>query len=201
MFDIGWTELLLIGIVALIVIGPKDLPGMFHTLGRVTARLRSMARDFTRAMQQAAKESGVDTVTKDLRNIANPRRMGLDAVKDAATKFESWNPLKEATGTADKKPGPNTAALSQERAEAKRKIHAGADKKAGERVAAENAGETAAKPKPKPKPRKTTAKKPAAKKPAKAVSPDPAAAKSTTKPASTKRAPRKTSAKTKKADG
>ena len=45
MFDIGWTELLVIGVVALIVIGPKDLPGMFRTLGRVTAKARGMTED------------------------------------------------------------------------------------------------------------------------------------------------------------
>ena len=44
MLDIGWSELLLIGVVALIVIGPKDLPHMFHALGRITARARAMAR-------------------------------------------------------------------------------------------------------------------------------------------------------------
>ena len=47
MFDIGMSELLLIGIVALIVIGPKDLPGLFHTLGRFTAKMRALGREFT----------------------------------------------------------------------------------------------------------------------------------------------------------
>ena len=47
MLDVGWTELLLIGVVALIVVGPKDLPHLFHALGRITARARGMAREFT----------------------------------------------------------------------------------------------------------------------------------------------------------
>lgn len=96
MFDIGWTELVVIGVVALIVIGPRDLPEMFRTLGRFTAKLRSMSRDFSRAMEQAAKESGVKDVAADLRSATSAKSMGLDAVKDAASRFEKWDPLKNA---------------------------------------------------------------------------------------------------------
>ena len=42
MFDIGWSELLLIGIVALIVVGPKELPGLFRTVGRFMGKARGM---------------------------------------------------------------------------------------------------------------------------------------------------------------
>ena len=108
MFDIGWTELVIIGVVALIVIGPRDLPEMFRTLGRFTAKARSMSRDFSRAMEMAAKESGVSDVAKDLKDATSARNMGLSAVKDAASKFEKWDPLK--TATAYKAPAPNIAA-------------------------------------------------------------------------------------------
>lgn len=94
--EIGWTELMVIGVVALIVIGPKDLPEMFRTLGRFTAKARSMAREFSRAMEQAAKETGVDEVAKDLKGVTSPRSMGLEAVKSAADKFEKWDPMKNA---------------------------------------------------------------------------------------------------------
>jgi sec-independent protein translocase protein TatB len=96
MFDIGGTELLVVGVVALIVIGPKDLPDMFRQLGRFTAKLRSMAREFQRAMDQAAKESGAADLAKDVRNIANPKSTGVDAMRSAADKFEKWDPLKNA---------------------------------------------------------------------------------------------------------
>lgn len=92
--DLSWSELLVVGIVALIIIGPKDLPGMFRELGRITAKIRAMGREFSRAMEQAAKESGVKEVADDLRKVASPKSMGLDAVKSAADKFEKWDPLK-----------------------------------------------------------------------------------------------------------
>lgn len=105
MLDIGWSELILIGVIALIVVGPKDLPEMFRTLGRFTAKAKSMAREFSSAMSDMAKEAQVDDVARDLRNITSPKALGLDAVKNAATKFESWDPMK----TVKLKDQPTTA--------------------------------------------------------------------------------------------
>ena len=109
--DIGWTELLLIGVVALIVIGPEDLPEMFRQLGRITAKIRAMAREFQRAMDQAAKESGVADVARDLKGLASPKSLGLNAVKEAADKFEKWDPLKGAAKPA--KPVAPTPAVAE----------------------------------------------------------------------------------------
>lgn len=98
--DFSWSELLVIGIVALIFIGPKDLPGMFREFGRFMAKVRAMGREFSRAMDEAAKETGVKDVAADLKKVANPKSMGLDAVKSAADKFEKWDPLKPAAKAA-----------------------------------------------------------------------------------------------------
>ena len=94
--DFSWSEMLLVGIDALIVIGPKDLPGMFRELGRITAKIRSMGREFSRAMEQAAKESGVKEAADGLKAVSNPVGTGLNAVKSAADKFEKWDPIKNA---------------------------------------------------------------------------------------------------------
>lgn len=155
--DIGWSELLVIGIVALVVIGPKDLPGMFRELGRFTAKVRSMGREFSRAMEQAAKESGVKDVADDLKKVTSPKAMGLDAVKSAADRFEKWDPLKNAakptqplpvrvpgataaeTATGAAAVGPNTAALAEK--VNKRK---GIAAEAAEKLRSTRAAETAA---------------------------------------------------------
>lgn len=98
MLDIGWTELLVIGVVALIVVGPKDLPKMFRTLGQITAKARNMAREFQRAMDDAADATGVKDVASDLRKMTNPGNLGLDEVN----KLRNWDPLKEDPAPGDK---------------------------------------------------------------------------------------------------
>jgi sec-independent protein translocase protein TatB len=77
MFDIGWMELLLIGIVALIVVGPKELPQLFRTVGQFMGKARGMAREFQRSMEQAANESGLKEASKDLNEAAQ----GLNSIK------------------------------------------------------------------------------------------------------------------------
>ena len=96
MLDIGWAELMVIGVVALIVIGPKDLPDMFRQLGRFMAKIRGMGRDFQRAMDEAARQSGVSDVAKDLKGATSAKAMGLDGLRSAADKFEKWDPIKNA---------------------------------------------------------------------------------------------------------
>lgn len=95
MFDIGWTELLIIGVVALIVVGPKDLPKMFRTLGQFMGKARGMAREFQRAMDAAADETGVKDIARDLRNTAS----GKD-VKDAMG-FDELDKEMRAMGRPD----------------------------------------------------------------------------------------------------
>lgn len=115
--DIGWSELLVIGIVALIVIGPKDLPRMFNALGRFTAKARAMGREFQRAMDEAARESGVKEASAEMKAMVSKKNLGLDKVEAAARKFESWDPLKATAPkpAAPPAPGSETAKLAETR--------------------------------------------------------------------------------------
>ena len=78
MFDIGFSELLVVGVVSLIVVGPKDLPGMFRTVGRYVGKAKAMAREFQRSMEDAADATGLSDVTKDFKDMAS----GMDDLKD-----------------------------------------------------------------------------------------------------------------------
>lgn len=109
MLDIGWTELLVIGVVALIVVGPKDLPKMFRTLGQFTAKARNMAREFQRAMDEAADESGVKDVARDLRGMTDPKKMGMEELD----KLKNWDPMKPDNPAKGKAPRPPAADVSR----------------------------------------------------------------------------------------
>ena len=95
MFDLGLTELLLIGIVALIIVGPKDLPVLFQRVGEFVGRMKGMAREFTSAMNDAADEAGVKDVAKTMRAATNPIKTGLDKVGETTKEFTSLDPLSE----------------------------------------------------------------------------------------------------------
>ncbi len=131
MFDLGWTELLVIGIVALIVVGPKDLPVLFRNIGKFVGKMRGMAREFSRAMNDAAEESGVNEVAKGLKAAANPVGSAMDGVKSAA---------KDLTAGLDPTkydPDSETGKLAADRAEKARKIQAATARAQAERMSRE----------------------------------------------------------------
>ena len=91
MFEIGWSELLLIGIVALIAIGPKELPTVLRTLGQWMSKLRRMASEFQNQFQEAMREAEmadlkkqVDEMTSQAQSYAN-----FDPVGEVRRELES----------------------------------------------------------------------------------------------------------------
>lgn len=64
MFDIGWQELLLIGVVALVVIGPKDMPVAMRTAARMFAKLRGLSREFQHTVSEVMREAELDELRR-----------------------------------------------------------------------------------------------------------------------------------------
>jgi len=69
MFDIGWGELVVIGIVALIAIGPKELPAVLRTLGQYMAKVRRMASEFQGQFQEAMREAEMADLKKQAEDL------------------------------------------------------------------------------------------------------------------------------------
>ena len=69
MFDIGWSELLVIAVVAIVVVGPKDLPKLMRGFGHYAGKLRRAASDFQRQFEEAMRESEVEEIKKALESV------------------------------------------------------------------------------------------------------------------------------------
>ena len=84
MFDIGWTELALIVIVTVLVVGPKELPGLLRTLGQMINRLRQMSAEFRSQIDQAIQAEEIKSLQKDIDDIQNNNP--IQSVKDDLNK-------------------------------------------------------------------------------------------------------------------
>jgi sec-independent protein translocase protein TatB len=88
MFDISWTEFVLIGIVALIVIGPKELPGVLRTVGQYTRKVRGMAAEFQNQFREAMREAEMDDLKKQVDEMAHDFKH-YDPLKDVRSDVEA----------------------------------------------------------------------------------------------------------------
>jgi sec-independent protein translocase protein TatB len=70
MFDIGWSEMAVILMVALIVIGPKDLPRVARTVGKWAGKARGMAREFQRSLDDMAREAELQDIKAEMEKLS-----------------------------------------------------------------------------------------------------------------------------------
>jgi sec-independent protein translocase protein TatB len=81
MFDVGWTELVVIGIVALIVIGPRELPATLRTIGQMMTKVRRMASEFQGQFNDALREAELDELRKEAEKLTSGAFDPLEKVK------------------------------------------------------------------------------------------------------------------------
>ena len=136
MFDIGWTEILVIAVVAIIVVGPKDLPRMLRSLGRYAGQLRRTASEFRSQFDDAIRDSELDELRETLSSASdlNPINQirdsiadGLSPLKETAEEIKSGieAPSKDTKSISDKSSGEDvkkdTAPAKKPRAKSKSK--------------------------------------------------------------------------------
>lgn len=155
MLGLGWTEMLVIGVVALIVIGPRDLPVVMNRIGKFAGQIRRMGADFQREIN---KTTGLDEV-RNLRNsITAPLKQTTDEIRKEFNMMTATGP--KPSGVI--KPADPKAESVVDEIKAKAGMNA---PKTADEVAAEAGFKPAG---PAPKAPKATAPTPAASKPVKA---------------------------------
>ncbi|CAA0092539.1 Sec-independent protein translocase protein TatB [Starkeya nomas] len=109
MFDIGWSELLVIGVVALVVIGPKELPRVLRTVGQGVAKLRRMAGEFQGQFNEALREAelsdlkdNVSALKNDLSGLAADARNSISNAIPTNPLQDIETELKAPTGSVER---------------------------------------------------------------------------------------------------
>jgi sec-independent protein translocase protein TatB len=106
MFDIGWSEMLVIGVVALMAIGPKELPGVLRTVGQWMGKIRRMANEFQGQFQEAMREAEMADLKKQVDDVTGIGNIGnFDPLGDVQKDIENL-----ASGPAASPPADSAAA-------------------------------------------------------------------------------------------
>jgi sec-independent protein translocase protein TatB len=87
MFDLSSGKLILIGVIALVVVGPKELPGLLRQAGRAIAKLRGMAGEFRQQFDEAMREAELDDVAKLVTDVKGGLSSTVSGVLDPVTKL------------------------------------------------------------------------------------------------------------------
>ena len=136
MFDLSWGEVLLIGAVALIVIGPKDLPATLRAVGRTIGKLKRMAAEFQGQFNEALREADLDKVRKDVESLNKVASAGFNPVKTIRDEVKGLVEKPVAT----KAPAASSAAASSAAAFAGTRIGGEPEKVAADIGASEKGG-------------------------------------------------------------
>ncbi|HEX7775029.1 MAG TPA: Sec-independent protein translocase protein TatB [Parvibaculum sp.] len=95
MFDIGWSELLLVAVLAVIFIGPKDLPRVMRTAGRYAGRMRAMAREFQNSFEDLARETELDELRREVSSLRDSAMKPLGNLGRPADLMTGTTPMPE----------------------------------------------------------------------------------------------------------
>jgi sec-independent protein translocase protein TatB len=109
MFDIGWSELVIIAVVALIAIGPKELPGVLRAVGSYMGKIRRMASEFQGQFQEAMREAEMADLKKsvdEMTESASKSFTDFDPIGSVRKEIDSFT----ADPLADKPPAPESVA-------------------------------------------------------------------------------------------
>ena len=110
MFDLSWGKLVIIGVVALLVIGPKELPGVLRQLGQAMAKIRRMAAEFQGQFNEAMREAEMADIKKsvdEMTEAATKQFTGFDPIGTVRKEIESLSsidPMKDTTAAASASP-------------------------------------------------------------------------------------------------
>lgn len=119
MLEVGYSEILVIAIVLIVVVGPKDLPKMLRAFGRMMTKFRTVSGDFRRQFDDALREAELDEVRKTISDVRNldPRNQLRDAfnpLRQATSSLKSdvENAIKPAAATTTAAPAPVMAPIA-----------------------------------------------------------------------------------------
>jgi sec-independent protein translocase protein TatB len=112
MFDISWSELLLIAVVALVFIGPKELPGVLRTIGQYTGKIRRMASEFQDQFREAIREAEVADLKKDIDEATSHLNTDPFAGTSESAEWKHSEPAASPAPAADAPPAPPAEAVT-----------------------------------------------------------------------------------------
>lgn len=124
MFEISWSELLILALVTLVCVGPKELPALFNTIGRYVGMMRRQAAEFRKVFEDAMQEAEFERINSEVMKLKDDvtksvSEAGALAEKSVATATATATaPLESTAPLASTEPSPAAAETSERRSPA-----------------------------------------------------------------------------------